>query len=182
MSIQTINIGNVVNDGLGDDLRTAFQKVNANFSELNSSLTPIARNVGQTGLGIFKEKVGNEFQFKNLVSGTKITLDDFDNSIRINSSQPDAFVRIDTQAGIVSAANNNINISIQGGDNIITSASGSTITVDTIIDIEDVFTTFDFNGSGGTYPYVMQFSLANANVDFGTVTNPGTIDLDLGGI
>ena len=27
MTIQTINIGNVVNDGLGDDLRTAFEKV-----------------------------------------------------------------------------------------------------------------------------------------------------------
>jgi hypothetical protein len=34
MTIQTINIGNVVNDGLGDDLRTAFEKVNANFADL----------------------------------------------------------------------------------------------------------------------------------------------------
>ena len=29
MAIQTINIGNQVNDGLGDDLRSAFQEVNA---------------------------------------------------------------------------------------------------------------------------------------------------------
>ena len=36
MAIQTINIGNIVNDKLGDDLRTAFQKVNANFSALKS--------------------------------------------------------------------------------------------------------------------------------------------------
>ena len=34
MTIQTINIGNVVNDGLGDNLRSAFQKVNDNFAEL----------------------------------------------------------------------------------------------------------------------------------------------------
>jgi len=35
MAIQIINIGNAVNDGSGDDLRTAFVKVNNNFAELN---------------------------------------------------------------------------------------------------------------------------------------------------
>ena len=34
MSLQTINLGNYANDGSGDDLRTAFQKVNANLAEL----------------------------------------------------------------------------------------------------------------------------------------------------
>ena len=50
MTIQTINIGNVVNDGLGDDLRTAFQKVNANFTDLSAQLTITASNVGAVGL------------------------------------------------------------------------------------------------------------------------------------
>ena len=31
---QVINVGNNANDGTGDDLRTAMQKVNANFAEL----------------------------------------------------------------------------------------------------------------------------------------------------
>jgi hypothetical protein len=31
MAIQTINVGTTANDGTGDDLRAAFQKVNANF-------------------------------------------------------------------------------------------------------------------------------------------------------
>jgi hypothetical protein len=57
MTIQTINIGNVVNDGLGDDLRTAFQKVNANFTDLSAQLTITATNVGAVGVGVFKEKV-----------------------------------------------------------------------------------------------------------------------------
>jgi hypothetical protein len=35
MAIKKINIGNSVNDGSGDDLRTAFNKVNENFAELN---------------------------------------------------------------------------------------------------------------------------------------------------
>ena len=34
MAKQTINIGTNANDGLGDPLRTAFQKINDNFSEL----------------------------------------------------------------------------------------------------------------------------------------------------
>jgi len=34
MTIQTINIGSSANDGTGDQLRTAFDKINDNFGEL----------------------------------------------------------------------------------------------------------------------------------------------------
>jgi hypothetical protein len=34
MAKQVINIGSVANDGTGDPLRTAFDKVNDNFTEL----------------------------------------------------------------------------------------------------------------------------------------------------
>lgn len=44
MSIQTINLGNYANDGTGDDLRTAFEKVNSNLVELFS--TVYGANVG----------------------------------------------------------------------------------------------------------------------------------------
>ena len=37
MSQQFINIGYVVNDGTGDDLRASFDKVNTNFTELYST-------------------------------------------------------------------------------------------------------------------------------------------------
>lgn len=37
MAIQTINIGTSKNKGDGDPLRTAFEKVNANFAELAAS-------------------------------------------------------------------------------------------------------------------------------------------------
>jgi len=36
MAIQTINIGQNANDGTGDDLRTAFDKVNDNFDYLGT--------------------------------------------------------------------------------------------------------------------------------------------------
>lgn len=38
MSKMSINIGNSANDGAGDPARTAFNKVNANFSELYSKM------------------------------------------------------------------------------------------------------------------------------------------------
>jgi hypothetical protein len=41
MTIQTINIGSYANDGSGDDLRTAFTKVNANFALLGTDI-PVA--------------------------------------------------------------------------------------------------------------------------------------------
>lgn len=44
MAIQTINLGTYANDGTGDDLRSAFQKVNANILELAS--TVYGANVG----------------------------------------------------------------------------------------------------------------------------------------
>jgi hypothetical protein len=43
-TIQTINLGTYANDGTGDDLRTAFQKVNANILELYNSV--YGANVG----------------------------------------------------------------------------------------------------------------------------------------
>jgi hypothetical protein len=54
MAIQTINLGTYANDGTGDDLRTAFEKVQANFVEIYSSLngarvgpTPPTSDVGE---------------------------------------------------------------------------------------------------------------------------------------
>ena len=85
MPIQTINIGNYANDGLGDDLRTAFEKVNANFDLLNTTDTTAATNVG-TGSGVFAQKSGTTLQFKSLIGGSNITLSSNGTSITINGS------------------------------------------------------------------------------------------------
>jgi len=50
MAQQTINIGTVANDGTGDPLRTAFDKVNDNFTELyNDDAGDVNSVNGQTG-------------------------------------------------------------------------------------------------------------------------------------
>jgi hypothetical protein len=83
MTIETINIGNYANDGTGDDLRTAFEKVNANFTLLDGRDVTAGTNLG-TGEQVFKQKTGSTFQFRSLVAGSNITLSSNGTSIVIN--------------------------------------------------------------------------------------------------
>lgn len=194
MAIQTINIGNVVNDGLGDDLRTAFQKVNANFSELNSTLTITGVNLGTTSKGIFKEKVDNELRFKGLVEGNYITIDDSNPSVLVvNNSMPDSFYKVDTDAGTLEAKNaaDRGHFTLQGTaapgsttsrKDIEVSAFGSTISIKTIIPVVDILTSYDFGFITGSYNNSIQALYASSNMDFGTINLPGRLDLDCGGI
>ncbi len=190
MAIQTINIGNVVNDGLGDDLRTAFQKVNANFSDLSTQLTITASNVGETGVGLFKEKVGADLRFKKLVSGTKMLIDETDNVVIVNNTAPDAFTRIVTDSGqVVASTYQEITYAGQAAPGSVTSrkdievtATGSTVYFKNIIPVTDILTSYDFGTITGNYNNAMQVMYQSSNIDFGTITLPGRLDIDCGGI
>jgi len=82
MTIETINIGNYSNDGTGDDLRTAFEKVNNNFGLLDNRDVTAGANLG-TGEQVFKQKIGTIFEFRSLVAGDNITLTSDGNAITI---------------------------------------------------------------------------------------------------
>ena len=187
--LQTINVGNLVNDGLGDDLRTAFQKVNANFTELNAGLTITASNTG-TGAAIFKEKVNNDLQFKSLVGGTKILIQEDALNINISSTQADAFIQIDTDSGSVQADSYE-QITMQGVSapgsetgikDLEVTASGSSVNFKTIIPVTEYLTTYDFGTINGTYANALQLAMQVANIDFGTLIYTSDIDLDCGGL
>ena len=189
MAIQTINIGNVVNDGLGDDLRTAFQKVNANFAELQQSLTVTASNITGNGIGIFKEKIGLDLKFKKLRGENPINITEpiDQNSVIVQYSWNRGVETITTDTGSINAENNNGNIRLIGSDNISVTASGDTVTVDTQIDLDTVLRTVDFGPLGGNFDSNLltnpiQFALQASNIDFGLFDNPGTMSLDLGSI
>jgi len=194
-TINTINIGNVVNDGLGDDLRTAFQKVNANFSSLASELTVTVVPAGPstTGVSIFAGKTGSELKFKNLVSGTKILLNDTGETIVVNNTAPDAFTRFDTDSGQITAGIGNTNgqITLAGTaapgsvtqrKDIEITVSGSTVNFKTIVPVTDILTSYDFGKINGVYNNAMQVAYAASNIDFGTILLPGRLDLDCGTI
>jgi len=132
MAIQTINIGNIANDGTGDDIRVAFGKVNDNFEELDlrnpGSLT--ASNIGSVGEGIFAQKEGTDLQFKKLVGGTGTTLSTTGNTVTIDGSAIKQLTLGTDNGSIVVTASQSL--SFNGGTGVATRQSGSQI----IFDIE----------------------------------------------
>lgn len=179
MAIQTINIGNVVNDGLGDDLRSAFQKVNANFAELNSTLSVTASNIGTTGYGVFKQKTGANLEFKTISPGERISIVDNQDVLIISTDA--AFKKIHTAQGEALATTNNV-LTIEGSDNISVSASGSVVSIDTQLDIGSILTTYDFGAINGQFENVIQFLMTMSTTDFGSISSPSGVSLDLGSL
>jgi hypothetical protein len=56
MAIQIINIGQTANDRKGDSLRTAFQKINSNFTELyGGGVLPALNFDGGSAATVFSE-------------------------------------------------------------------------------------------------------------------------------
>lgn len=125
MAIQTINIGNLVNDGLGDDLRSAFQKVNANFSDLYSKVAiTAAENVGLSGVGVFKTLDVDTLQFKKLVAGTGVTVTDNVDTVTIASPAQLAFTTVITDVGNLAATTATDSFGIKAGNNVTVDIDG----------------------------------------------------------
>jgi hypothetical protein len=197
MTIQSISIGNQVNDGLGDDLRTAFLKVNNNFSSLAAELTITVTNLGDIGEGLFKQRVGGDLQFKKLAAGRYVAIEPEENYIRVRNSAPSSFTRIYTDGGNILATDTANQITMEGIPATATSyhpashsgiqdievtTSGTSIQFKTQLPVTDILTTYDFGSINGSFNNTIQFALAWANIDFGLFTLPATVDLDCGSI
>lgn len=87
--LQEINLGQAINDGTGDDLRTAFLKIIANFQYLESEITqPVdAANVGAVEQGVFKEKIDNILYFKSIVAGDNIEIQTTPDTIIVGTTE-----------------------------------------------------------------------------------------------
>lgn len=91
MAIQTINIGTYANDGTGEDLRSAFNKINENFQELDLIVASDGSNIGTTGIGVFAGKVddsgniGELMQFRKIAGSSNISVNVVNNSIEISA-------------------------------------------------------------------------------------------------
>ena len=194
MTIQTINIGNLVNDGLGDDLRTAFQKVNANFASL--AVTVVDAGTGN-GESLFKQQIDSVLQFKTLTAGTRIFLDSTEDTIIINNTANASFERFVTDDGSITAGVGNSSAidlkgtaapgSTTGRKDIEVTAFGPTISFKTIIPVTDILTSYDFGTITGAYTNTLQLALASANIDFGVLqldqdAPSSNLQLDCGGI
>jgi hypothetical protein len=132
MAIQSINVGNIANDGTGDDLREAFIKVNDNFDDVNSRLstsTVGVENIGITGEGVYAQTVDRTLQFKKLVPGANTTLTSNGDTITINSSGGMSNLLFLTDNGSTNG-NDGTYVGIMGGPNIETRTSLNHIFID----------------------------------------------------
>lgn len=128
--MQRIQIGNIANDGTGDDLRSAFVKVNSNFDELDSRIIVQAdgANLG-TGEGLFYVKEGNALQFKSLVAGDNVSFTSTANEITINAPDPIKSLQFDAGVGSITITSSG-GLNFVGGDNINTTITTNNVTFD----------------------------------------------------
>lgn len=109
-SLQTINVGTFANDGTGDDLRSAFEKVNSNFASLAADLlVNNAENIGN-GTGLYAGRADTKLQFKSLVAGNGVTLSNTATTVTINAG----ITRVQDDATPSLGGNLNLN-----GNNIV---------------------------------------------------------------
>lgn len=130
MAIQLINIGQIANDGTGDDLREAFIKVNQNFEELDlrDDEQTTASNLGSIGEGVFFNRVNYDLQFKKIAGGDNITLSANNEKIVINASDVVTDITVNADVGSV-VLDTSSSIDILGGDGISTSIVDGILTI-----------------------------------------------------
>lgn len=126
MTVQTINIGNIANDGTGDNLRVAFDKINKNFADLDDrSITQSGLNLG-TGQPVFYTKENNVLYFKTLIASDSITLSSTNDEITIGTNEN---FTIQTDSDSVNISGTNKFFGIKGSTNIDTTITSNDITI-----------------------------------------------------
>ena len=130
MAISLINVGQIANDGTGDDLREAFIKINQNFEEIDfrDDEQTTAINIGGVGEGIFANKVNYELQFKKLVQGSNISLTATDETITLDAVGGLQQLVVSSDSGSIILRDGDA-INLVGGTGVETSVLGDTITI-----------------------------------------------------
>lgn len=123
------DLGNQVNDGLGDDLRSAFVKVNNLFRGLYNELGVIGVNIGD-GAEIFKQKTLAELELRTIKGSANVTVTQNSNDITIDSPLQNIFSQIVTSNGTVAATSPTTSLTLQGSDNVTVTRSGTVITIE----------------------------------------------------
>jgi hypothetical protein len=132
MAKQTVNIGTVANDGTGDQLRNAFDKLNDNFNEVygNNFVTEAMLNDNI----VTNAELGVEYTASSALDNTGAT-------VIVNSSLADVF----TITAAASHTYSFTNVSLGDVKSLVITGSGGTYT--TAFDT----TSITFNRIGGTY-------------------------------
>jgi uncharacterized protein with beta-barrel porin domain len=167
MALETIFAGTYANDGTGDDLRTAFRKVNANFVALAPAILN-GENLG-TGLGIFRsiEPTTNTIQFNTVKAGNNVSLALVDGTLTISSS-----------GGVLENLENDLNLnsnSIVGTGTVNIEGSVTTTGVIEAGDVQSTVWGIDVRNL-----YLLVLLLSGQDVEFGSFNVPTQGTLDMG--
>jgi hypothetical protein len=210
MNISLIDIGNIANDGTGDDLRTAFEKVNENFVELETSIdaSTVAANVGD-GLGLYKQKTVNTLEFKSLGVGEFLSITAVGNKIVVDTAFTDKNINVGSLTASGNIEGNIITASmfsgtlggnvmgrvypqapdyIIGAGNIIGvqpdpgQANYRPARVDGIAvkELDRTINTFDFGTIDNVYTSAFAYLLDQIGLDAGTILSPSNLSIDAG--
>lgn len=144
MAIQLINIGNIANDGTGDDLREAFIKANSNFEELDlrDDEKTTASNLGDSGQGLFVQRLNYDLQFKKIAPGPNVTITADAEGNHINVNVPS----IGVESVSLGDGSNSITVFAQGGLNVVGGDDITTTLVDNGQDVPGTLT-IDYTGA-----------------------------------
>lgn len=130
MAIDVINLGNIANDGKGDDLRTAFEKVNANFRALEiDAADTTGTNLGSLGARVFKEVTNNDMKFRRLVAGYNMNVVETDNTIEFSMSGANNIIMVSDSGSLVAVPGGTINIRGGTGINVTANENNKTLTI-----------------------------------------------------
>lgn len=209
MALQTINLGNLANDGTGDDLRTAFEKVNNNFATLEIAASDItgATNLGVAGASVFKETVNRELKFRRILGQDGINVSESSTAITLSATPipasvisgdtgsllylPGDTININGASNISVGINNNTKtITITGNLEVLTQdldAAGygieniSTINgVDWDNSLAAFFENMDFGFIQTSISSFIDFIRATNDVNMGTFNSPSQLTIDFG--
>ena len=165
MSLLQINLGTYPNDGTGDDLRTAFTKVNSNFAALTlTSGISSAVNIG-TGVGIWADKNLTNLEFKSLTStGASVTITSTSNTVNLESA-----TKVSKDTSPILGGNLNLNnFYISGGDTKTTVYGYDQRISNNLLALLMRNNTFTVDLGSFSYPTGYDTVSDGYNVDFGT--------------
>lgn len=194
MNIQQINIGQYPNDGSGDDLRTAFEKIVGNFSEIDLNVVLSAENTGGGAPIAISTPTNNALRFRTIVTGNDNMAISYD-SDKITLSVSDLALEDLTNVSSVAPSLNQSLVwdgtewaptttvtvtKIVAGNNITISPTSGVGEV-TINSLSNIPSDFNF-GTLGNITNIFELLLQSTSVDFGTIYEQNSLMLDLGGI